>query len=341
MDDEESSHSSFTGSPSMNPAFANGGAFDINYLLNLANQPDFSSSSSESQSQPSRAQSPSDWMSGLPEHAVINPGWKFDPETLGNSVDPNSLLMQGGDYNFGPSIYPPAMQTFQFEQALPGREQIIQPPIHYAIPEIFEPTQQPAYRPQQVDRNPNFQQTQHVPQSRIPVSSLPQGRSGVGIMDADAIGRRARELAGVSYAVTPAQQAEALRLQQQQQTLSLPQLPHNYAGIQEQPHHALSHSLSPTPSFSASSGASPESMPIYDSTKSRTKTSHTTIERRYRTNLNARIVALRHAVPALRILERDKFPDEKADERGYVDGVKAARKASKGSILGKAAEYIG
>lgn len=52
-------------------------------------------------------------------------------------------------------------------------------------------------------------------------------------------------------------------------------------------------------------------------------------------------MALRHAVPALRILEKDKFPNEKVDERGYVDGVKAARKASKGSILGKAAEYIG
>ncbi|KAG8906736.1 hypothetical protein FRB99_006227 [Tulasnella sp. 403] len=77
----------------------------------------------------------------------------------------------------------------------------------------------------------------------------------------------------------------------------------------------------------------------------RPKTSHTTIERRYRTNLNARILSLRHAVPALRILEKDennnpRFPDDVMDERGYVDGVRAARKASKASILGKAAEYI-
>lgn len=77
----------------------------------------------------------------------------------------------------------------------------------------------------------------------------------------------------------------------------------------------------------------------------RPKTSHTTIERRYRTNLNARITSLRHAVPALRILEKDenqkpRFPEDVVDERGYVDGVKAARKASKASVLGKAAEYI-
>lgn len=77
----------------------------------------------------------------------------------------------------------------------------------------------------------------------------------------------------------------------------------------------------------------------------RPKTSHTTIERRYRTNLNARITALRHAVPALRILDKDhakrpEFAGDVVDERGFVDGVKAARKASKASILGKAAEYI-
>ncbi|KDQ21396.1 hypothetical protein BOTBODRAFT_182738 [Botryobasidium botryosum FD-172 SS1] len=75
-------------------------------------------------------------------------------------------------------------------------------------------------------------------------------------------------------------------------------------------------------------------------TTARPKSSHTTIERRYRTNLNARITALKHAVPALRVLESAKFPDCVPDERGYVDGVKAARKASKASVLGKAVEYI-
>ena len=106
---------------------------------------------------------------------------------------------------------------------------------------------------------------------------------------------------------------------------------------------------------------------------SRPKTSHTTIERRYRTNLNARIQSLRMAVPALRVLEdRDSADGKKIkralkggitvqgvpgatgiltpgedgtvidviDERGYVDGVKVARKCSKANVLGKAVEYI-
>jgi len=92
----------------------------------------------------------------------------------------------------------------------------------------------------------------------------------------------------------------------------------------------------------------------------RPKTSHTTIERRYRTNLNARIQSLKDAVPALRVLEaKEKTnkgqdgpeaeshekPDKPVwndvvDERGFVDGVKVARKISKANVLGKAAEYI-
>ncbi|KAF8237371.1 hypothetical protein L208DRAFT_1375635 [Tricholoma matsutake] len=100
------------------------------------------------------------------------------------------------------------------------------------------------------------------------------------------------------------------------------------------------------------------------------KTSHTTIERRYRTNLNARIQSLRMAVPALRVLEdregKKKAPNKVLvssegvklevgtaqdvmgpggiidiiDERGFVDGVKIARKCSKANVLGKAVEYI-
>ncbi|KZT35309.1 hypothetical protein SISSUDRAFT_1064594 [Sistotremastrum suecicum HHB10207 ss-3] len=78
--------------------------------------------------------------------------------------------------------------------------------------------------------------------------------------------------------------------------------------------------------------------------KVRTKTSHTTIERRYRTNLNARITGLRQAVPALRVLDKSYVPvngiKDPIDDRGYVDGVKAARKGSKATVLGKATEYI-
>ncbi|KAL1704741.1 hypothetical protein EV121DRAFT_259259 [Schizophyllum commune] len=87
----------------------------------------------------------------------------------------------------------------------------------------------------------------------------------------------------------------------------------------------------------------------------RTKTSHTTIERRYRTNLNARILSLRNAVPALRFLE-DREPRKPSmttpvndvpntnpvilDEKGLADGVKPPRKLSKANVLLKATEYI-
>jgi hypothetical protein len=79
------------------------------------------------------------------------------------------------------------------------------------------------------------------------------------------------------------------------------------------------------------------------SRSSRPKTDHTTIERRYRTNLNARITALKKAVPALRVLEPTLvLPTDQAsvDERGFIDGVRVARKVSKGNVLGKAVEYI-
>ena len=85
-------------------------------------------------------------------------------------------------------------------------------------------------------------------------------------------------------------------------------------------------------------------------------------------NLNARIQSLRMAVPALRVLEDKEggngkkikknikggvfvkgsgisIPDSEdgtvidvIDERGFVDGVKVARKCSKASVLGKPVE---
>ncbi|KAH7920660.1 hypothetical protein BV22DRAFT_1198760 [Leucogyrophana mollusca] len=75
---------------------------------------------------------------------------------------------------------------------------------------------------------------------------------------------------------------------------------------------------------------------------SRPKTSHTTIERRYRTNLNARIQSLKQTVPALRVLDQNHNASDGyvVDERGYIDGVKVARKGSKANVLGKAVEYI-
>jgi hypothetical protein len=76
----------------------------------------------------------------------------------------------------------------------------------------------------------------------------------------------------------------------------------------------------------------------------RPKTAHTTIERRYRTNLNTCIVGLRNSIPAVRYLDKNYKHSsgvlDKPDERGFVDGVKAARKISKATIMSKAREYI-
>lgn len=109
-----------------------------------------------------------------------------------------------------------------------------------------------------------------------------------------------------------------------------------------QPHIAMQQPLPPTPSpppMHTSQG--PQTHVINTVVTGRPKTSHTTIERRYRTNLNARIQSLKAAVPALRILDQNNRNDEyKVDDRGYIDGVKVARKGSKANVLGKAVEYI-
>jgi hypothetical protein len=69
------------------------------------------------------------------------------------------------------------------------------------------------------------------------------------------------------------------------------------------------------------------------------------IEKRYRTNLNDKIAALRDSVPALRVmvhrLERqdsDEIEDEYAEED--LGGLAPAHKLNKATILSKATEYI-
>ncbi|KAJ7243710.1 hypothetical protein C8J57DRAFT_1365616 [Mycena rebaudengoi] len=107
----------------------------------------------------------------------------------------------------------------------------------------------------------------------------------------------------------------------------------------------------PTPVFTTTPVVAAQQQPTppatTTTTSARPKTSHTTIERRYRTNLNARIQSLRQAVPALRVVDppppSTPFPqddEDVVDSRGFVDGVKLARKCSKATVLGKAVEYI-
>ncbi|PWZ01973.1 hypothetical protein BCV70DRAFT_157545 [Testicularia cyperi] len=75
------------------------------------------------------------------------------------------------------------------------------------------------------------------------------------------------------------------------------------------------------------------------------KVAHNAIERRYRNNINDRIAALRRAVPALREIRPRKTPSGRKSrkalqEEDLVDGVPAATKLNKATILGKATDYI-
>ena len=102
---------------------------------------------------------------------------------------------------------------------------------------------------------------------------------------------------------------------------------------------------SPIVSHPTPESSPPSSSNVTTTGLGRPKTGHTIIERRYRTNLNARITNLKQSVPALRVLEarlngKDTSPNDAVDERGFVDGVKVGRKMSKANILGKATEYI-
>lgn len=124
-----------------------------------------------------------------------------------------------------------------------------------------------------------------------------------------------------------------------QPKLAIPRLP--------RPTHAVSiPSQSPSGSPPTPNPVAPPTTASISSTTvlGRPKTSHTTIERRYRTNLNARITGLKQSVPALRVLEArlsgKESPTDVVDERGFVDGVKIGRKMSKANVLGKATEYI-
>ncbi|GLB39084.1 putative helix loop helix domain containing protein [Lyophyllum shimeji] len=195
------------------------------------------------------------------------------------------------------------------------------------------------------------------------------------------LAERVRQSAGVMLALPMnAQLQQHENLQQTAQTApatsptTAPKLP-----IPRLPRHVSQSARSSSSTASSAASTPPPSTPSPPPTTAvpapsasvvaplpRPKTSHTTIERRYRTNLNARIQSLRMAVPALRVVEDRDTSKKRApnkvlvshdtlggeqivaangvvdviDERGFVDGVKVARKCSKANVLGKAVEYI-
>lgn len=176
------------------------------------------------------------------------------------------------------------------------------------------------------------------------------------------LAQRVRQVAGVTLAVPVSAQVKQLAAASSQAKLPIPRLsrsPSSMSSLKRNNPHSVSsaseRSPSVSPAASTPSDASDSTTPsagqspdpdagVVVGSSGRPKTSHTTIERRYRTNLNARITGLKHAVPALRVLELKNVEfspyDDVVDPQGFVDGVKVARKMSKANILGKATEYI-
>ncbi|KAI1325042.1 hypothetical protein F5Y16DRAFT_411640 [Xylariaceae sp. FL0255] len=70
------------------------------------------------------------------------------------------------------------------------------------------------------------------------------------------------------------------------------------------------------------------------------KTAHNMIEKRYRTNLNDKIAALRDSVPSLRIISKSARGEDTTEDREELHGLTPAHKLNKATVLSKATEYI-
>lgn len=205
------------------------------------------------------------------------------------------------------------------------------------------------------------------------VASSASSDSGHSESDpASELAHRVRQIAGVTLAVPVSAQVQQLAAAGGQAKLPIPRL-HRPSPSPPAPVQPKRPTVKPSPSnesLSSSASAANTPSPLREGSTEqstpppasspeptsasgspqpapatgRPKTSHTTIERRYRTNLNARITGLKQAVPALRVLEmKNGAPNvygDIVDDRGFVDGVKVARKMSKANVLGKATEYI-
>jgi hypothetical protein len=64
------------------------------------------------------------------------------------------------------------------------------------------------------------------------------------------------------------------------------------------------------------------------------KTAHNMIEKRYRTNLNDKIAALRDSVPSLRIMTKSARGEDTADDREELHGLTPAHKLNKATVRG-------
>lgn len=340
--------------------------------LSLLNDTSPSSDSASSQ-----ADSPPDWsqFSNLwdNERATFQPtNLKFDPAALDFGL--NLPLNMDLDYNSSLAVDPSALHLFAptdmspfppqqqvFSQTLTPRRMSITSSSSSGA--SFSPILDPVGAssmtsvPSTVAASPDLPSHTHAPTVATANDTV------------DELAQSVRQAAGVTLAVPVQGQPEHLTFSSMDisaRTLLSPSNTHEL-DVQKLPIPRLQR---PSPAISAGSkrkSPAAEPNPSLDpalggtvAVIGRPKTSHTTIERRYRTNLNARIQSLKDAVPALRVLENkekakkgqdspkaevdDKLEkpvwNDIVDERGFVDGVKVARKISKANVLGKAAEYI-
>lgn len=127
--------------------------------------------------------------------------------------------------------------------------------------------------------------------------------------------------------------------------LSTPSLGHSPESAQMQPTSSDEHS-SPEPATGTNKKKRKSS--VEDDTKEKAsakqqpvkKTAHNMIEKRYRTNLNDKIAALRDSVPSLRVMSRPGNCDEDDDDAEDLEGLTPAHKLNKATVLSKATEYI-
>ncbi|KAG6010693.1 hypothetical protein E4U21_005192 [Claviceps maximensis] len=79
---------------------------------------------------------------------------------------------------------------------------------------------------------------------------------------------------------------------------------------------------------------------VDDEDKPIKKTAHNMIEKRYRTNINDKIAALRDSVPSLRIMSKSARGEDTTEDREELHGLTPAHKLNKATVLSKATEYI-
>ena len=348
--------------------------------LSLLND-DSPSSSADSAS--SQADSPPDWsqFSSLwdGEHNTLQPtNPKFDPASFGFALN----LPLDMDFDFNPSFavdptalhFNPNMFAATDLSSFPPQQQV-------AFPQSLTPRRMsitsssssgasfsPVLNPTIASSVPSMPSTTVASPNLSSVTHTSVNNATVDDTVAD-LAQSVRQAAGVTLAVPVQGQAEQLTFSRMDLVACADPILSNSPEL-DAPKLPIPRLQRPSPAASAGSkrkSSSAEPNPLLDPSLGSTvavigrpKTSHTTIERRYRTNLNARIQSLKDAVPALRVLEnKEKVKkgqdspaaeseeklekpswDDLVDERGFVDGVKVARKISKANVLGKATEYI-